>query len=245
MPIESASSALIATFAHDLRVPLRSIMMTTQRIQRTGELLNDDTRAKLEQILTAARRQEELIVSVVEYDQALKPGLAGDNLLALRLAIQTACLKVDAYRLARVGTIVFETDAIPRVLVPAGISKVVEKILHNGLKFHPLGNRPKVHVEAVDGEAGAVTIRVSDNGLGIGTAHRELVFEPFQRLNSISDYPGSGLGLSTCRRLLESIGGKIGIEGTAGSTLAVTLPKSAVTVGVAQAVKIKACGSRA
>ena len=205
-------SGLLMTFAHDLRQPLRSIMMTAQRIQHGDNQLSAASKAKLDELLAFARRQEELIASVVEYDHAREAGLAGDTPLALRLAIQTACLTVDSYRKQRNGIIRFEPDAVPRVFVPAGIARVIEKLLHNSLKFHAVGGIPLVEVEASDVAPDLIVIRIDDNGLGIQPEYRATVFEPFKRLNPASDYPGSGMGLAICARLMESIGGGISIE---------------------------------
>ena len=216
---------LITTFAHDLRVPLRSIVMTTQRIQRRPEELTVETRAKLDEIIAAARRQEELISSVVEFDQSFHPGLRSDNPLALRLAIQTASMKVDAFRQAHSGTISFDSEAVPRVLVRSGIARVVEKVLHNSLKFHAPNRRPEVSIEVAEQPPGLMAMRIIDNGLGVEAAYREDVFKPFKRLNSASEYPGSGLGLSICRRLLESIDGTIQIEGSPGAIVLLRFPK--------------------
>ena len=223
-----AASALIITLAHDLRVPLRSIVMTAQQIQRRHEDLSVETGAQLDQILAAARRQDELIAGAMEYEQALRPGLAGDTPLALGLAIRTAWMKVDAYRQIQGGSISFDSDSAPRVLVPSGIAQVVAKVLHNGLKFHFPESSPKVHAEATEDSAGLVTILVRDNGIGIDEEYREAVFEPFKKLNSTSQYPGSGLGLSICRRLLASISGTIRIDediGTRGTSVVLSFPK--------------------
>ena len=222
-------SALLMTFAHDLRQTLRSIMMTAQRLQRGDDQLSAASKAKLDELLASARRQEELIASVVEYDQAREVGLTGDTPLALRLAIQTACLAVDAYRKQRNGIIRFEPDAVPRVLAPSGIARAIEKLLHNSLKFHAAGASPLVEVEALEAETDSIVIRVADTGLGVQPEYRAIVFEPFRRLNPASDYPGSGMGLSICARLIESIGGVISLEGRGphpGVAVVLRFPKS-------------------
>jgi signal transduction histidine kinase len=69
-----------------------------------------------------------------------------------------------------------------------------------------------VEVQVSEANSGLTEIRVSDQGLGVEPQHREMVFGPFKRLNPLSEFPGSGLGLSTCRRLVESIGGTIRFE---------------------------------
>jgi len=217
MPTETtseadAASALVMTFAHDLRQPLRSILMAAQRLQRSPDTLSDEVKGKLEEIVSAARRQEELIAGVVEYDQALQTGLSRDTNLALRLVIQTACMKVDAFRRLRDGAIRYEPDSIPAVFAPSGLSRVLEKILHNSLKFHSPGASPKVEVEVTEQAYSVITVRVCDDGIGVEPQYREAVFHPFKRLNPVSEYPGSGMSLATCRRLMESIRGTIRFE---------------------------------
>ena len=226
-PLMIEDTAPIIAFAHDLRQPLRAIMMHAQRIQRQDSQLSAETRAKLEEILAAGRRQEELIASVVEYDEALRNGLSKEARMPLRLAIQTACMKVEAYRKLQNGIVRFDPAAGPEVVSPSAIAKVFEKILHNALKFHPKGVDPVVEVEVTPGTSGSTGIRITDNGLGIEPQYRSTVFEPFRRLNPAGEYSGSGMGLSTCRRLLESINGSILIEDhphSQGSTIVVSLP---------------------
>ena len=227
MQIES-DSAFLMTFAHDLRQPLRSILMSAQRLQRGAGELSVEMRAKLDDISAAARRQEDLIASVVEYDQALSSS-AADSPLMVRLAIQTACLKVDAFRQAQEGVIQFDALQAPRALVPSELARVLEKGLHNSLKFHRSNSSPRVMVQASETAAGLVAVRVLDEGLGIDAEYREAVFEPFKRLNSNSDFPGSGLGLSICRRLVDAMKGTIRFEdnasGRGGVSLVVTLPR--------------------
>jgi len=208
-----ADSALILTFAHDLRQPLRSIVVSAQRIQRNNlKELSPDTTARLEEILASARRQEELIASVVEYDQALHNGLAGDTPLPLRLVIQTACMKVDAFRQRHRGSIRTEPEIAPQMIAPSGLSRVLEKILHNSFKFHRHENDPAVEIRVSEAASGVIEIRISDTGLGIEPRYREMVFEPFKRLNASSEFPGHGLGLSISRKLLESIHGTVRFE---------------------------------
>ena len=210
---------LILTFAHDLRSCLRSIVVAAQRVEREPGELSVASRARLEEVLAAARRQEELIAAVVEYDQA---NLAGDPPLALRLIIQTACMKVDAYRQARGGVITFDSKAIPKVLAASGMSRVLEKILHNSLKFQTADAHPLVRLDLSKDDDGRITISVRDNGIGIEPAYWELVLEPFKRLNPASQFAGSGMGLAICKRLLESIGGAIRID---GGGVVISVPK--------------------
>ena len=212
MASDNLSSDLILTFAHDLRQPLRTIVMQAQRIQRQAGSLSDETNARLNEIVAAARGQEELIASFVEYDQAGRQGLESTRLLPLKVVVQTACMKVESYRKQCGGVIRFEHEAAPAVQVPPTISRVVEKVLHNAMKFRRRGCRPEAHIEARDENHGVLLLRIVDAGLGIEPEYRETVFEPFRRLHPASEFPGSGMGLTICRRLTTALGGEISVE---------------------------------
>ena len=209
---EVTHSQLLSTFAHDLRQPLRSIAMQAQRIQRQDPALSEDTKTRLEEILRAARKQDELIASVMEYDQAQENAIDQTRSLPLNLAIQSACLKVEAFRKQCEGTIHFEIGPTPTFAVPIVLTKVLEKVLHNALKFRSPGCNPVVDIEAGGEPQGECRIAIRDNGLGIDQQYRMTVFEPFQKLNSPADYAGSGMGLAISRRIMESIGGRIAVE---------------------------------
>ncbi len=216
---------LLSTFAHDLRQPLRSIMLGAQRLQRQGEL-QGECAAWVEEVLVAAQTQADLISSVVEYDHAIHSGLKGDALVPLHIALQTACLKLEPYRQQRAAKI-----RIPRensaVTVPMGLSKVFGKVVHNGLKFQMKDASPEVNIEVGGPDGSWVEVRVLDNGIGIEPKYREAVFRPFAKLNPASDYAGSGLGLSISLRMMESIGGTMGVEGRspgAGTIVVIRFP---------------------
>lgn len=206
------TSEFLMAFAHDLRQPLRSILMVTQRLQRGSGELSPEMRTRLDEIGAAARRQDELIAGAVEYEQALQAPASGEISLALRLAIQTACMKVEAFRHARKGLIHFDAHQVPQVFAPSGLARLLEKVLHNSLKFQLDGASPVIEITATEVEGGMVEVRVSDNGLGIQSQYRESVFKPFERLNAASDFPGSGLGLSICKRLADNMKGTIRFE---------------------------------
>jgi signal transduction histidine kinase len=217
MASEKASD-LIPTFAHDLRQPLRSILMFAQRLQRQ-EGTSEETRGKLEEIIAAARRQEQLIAAMVEYDQAADEAPAGSEAtLPLRVAIQTACMKLELYRQQCGGTVEFDGASAPAVAAPACLAKVLEKVLHNGLKFQRPEEPPVVRITA-EATAEGIVVRVADRGIGIEERYRESIFQPFRRLNATHQYPGSGLSLATCRRLLEAAGGQIAVEAAGEETV--------------------------
>lgn len=204
----------IDRFAHDLRQPLRAIMVSIQQIQRQNPPLPSESLTRLDELLAAARRQEELIASVLEFDMALRDGLPADTPMPLSLILEAAVHKVEPYRKLRNGII--RVGDCPSTFASARIAKALEKLLHNALKFQAPDATPTVYLDATADEDSPIVVRVTDNGVGIEAQYRESVFEPFSRLHPASAYPGAGLGLSICRLILESLHGTVAFEEPAG-----------------------------
>jgi signal transduction histidine kinase len=88
---------------------------------------------------------------------------------------------------------------------------VLQNLVANALKFTAPGTPAQVELSARH-DPGAWRISVADRGIGIDPSRAEQVFQMFQRLHSRHDYPGSGIGLSLCRRIVERHGGRIWLE---------------------------------
>jgi signal transduction histidine kinase len=88
------------------------------------------------------------------------------------------------------------------------IRQLVENLVGNALKYTRPGESPEVTVSACQSQDGRVLVTVADRGLGIPEEAQDWIFEPFRRAHH-GDIPGSGLGLSTCRRIVERHGGSI------------------------------------
>ena len=117
------------------------------------------------------------------------------------------------------------------------IERLLLNLVSNGLKFHRPGVPPRVSVSAAlidgalapasSGQPGAVCeLRVSDEGIGVDPKFNERIFGVFERLHGDSEYPGTGIGLALCRKIVERHRGSIRIESevAAGSTFIVRLP---------------------
>lgn len=106
----------------------------------------------------------------------------------------------------------------------AQLTLLVENLLSNAIKFHGEA-RPEVRITAEQGE-GEWVVSVRDNGMGIAPQQHERIFAVFQRLNPREHFPGNGIGLAICRRILERHGGRIWVESEPGrgSTFRFTLP---------------------
>jgi light-regulated signal transduction histidine kinase (bacteriophytochrome) len=107
-------------------------------------------------------------------------------------------------------------DSLPDVQLGRGhMVRVFQNLLSNAIKFRRSGERPAIHVSAERLQTEWV-IRVQDNGIGVASEESEAMFAPFNRLHTGKEYPGSGIGLATCKALIERFGGRIGVDSVFG-----------------------------
>ena len=96
------------------------------------------------------------------------------------------------------------------------LTQLVQNLVSNALKFVAPGAVPTVHLSIDDQEDDMVTICIEDNGIGMENKHVERVFEIFKRLHTREQYPGTGIGLAICRKIVARHGGKIWVESRVG-----------------------------
>jgi len=117
-------------------------------------------------------------------------------------------------------------DKLPIVMADGGqLVQLFQNLIGNAIKFHGKES-PHVHVSAQDKE-NEYMFSVQDNGIGIAPEYFDRLFKIFQRLHTREEYPGSGIGLAVCKRIVERHGGRIWIESQVGkgSTIYFTLNK--------------------
>ena len=213
---------LMSAAAHDLREPLRAINGFSELLEREAEGLSDRGREFLSRIRQAGGRMEDLLDGLSHYERVGgAPHRPADVDLdaALEAVLARRRADIDA-RHAHVTH-----DPLPVVVAdPAGLAEVLEQLIDNALKFND-GPEPHVHVAAVE-RAGDCELTVVDDGIGVPERERDRVFDMFRRLHPRDAYPGSGVGLAVCRRIVQRHGGRIWIEDgpAGGSAVHVLLP---------------------
>lgn len=121
---------------------------------------------------------------------------------------------------------VIHRDGLPTVRADgAQLEHVFQNLLSNAIRFHGDG-RPEIHVGAKQ-QNGGWLFWVKDSGMGIDPEYAERVFVIFQQLHTRSEYPGTGIGLAVCKRIVERHGGRIWVESEPGegATFYFTIPE--------------------
>ena len=103
--------------------------------------------------------------------------------------------------------------------------KIFEQLIHNGLKFNQ-SDAPSIKIESLQNDL-EHCVSIQDNGIGIDQEYFDKIFEMFGRLHNRAQYEGSGIGLATCKKIIDKYGGKIYVQSNVGesSTFIFTLPK--------------------
>ncbi|MGD9787271.1 MAG: ATP-binding protein [Sulfuricellaceae bacterium] len=221
------SNAELERFAyvasHDLQEPLRMVASYVQLLaKRYRGRLDADADDFIHYAVDGATRMQQLINDLLAYSRVGTRGkefsptdcnrVVEDALFNLSRAIADSGAEITS-------------DKLPNVMADRGqLVQLFQNLIANGIKFHGEA-KPDIHI-GVSLAGGEWRFTVRDNGIGIAPEHRDRLFQIFQRLHSREEYPGTGIGLSICKRIVERHGGRIGVDSEPGkgSTFWFTLP---------------------
>jgi PAS domain S-box-containing protein len=209
--------------AHDLQEPLRTITNYVQLLARySRDRLDAEANEFIEFAVDGAQRLLQLITALLTYTRVGNQesrftavdceGLLAQTLSDLRLAITDSNAEVTH-------------DPLPTVRGDAAqLGLVLQNLIGNALKFHGEAS-PRIHISAWR-EGTQWVFSVQDNGIGIDPKQAERIFRVFQRLHTRKEYPGTGIGLAICKKIVERHGGRIWVESApgTGATFFFTLP---------------------
>lgn len=218
--IELQRFAFIAS--HDLQTPLRSIGSFLDLLGSTySDKLDEQGRDWIRRATQSAKLLQRLVRDTLEYSK-LESRARAFARIPFRAAFDEAISLLES-AIREVGA---EVTAGELPEVSGDLAQLVQLMLNlvgNALKYRG-SEAPRVHVSA-ERRGNDWTISVQDNGIGIAPRHQERIFEMFKRLHDQSQYPGSGLGLAVCRRIVTRHGGKIWVEsdGVHGSVFRFTM----------------------
>jgi len=196
--------------SHDLQEPLRLIAVYAELLaQRYGRHMDPETGRFTGVIVDGVRRLETLIRDLLSYSRAIHAEIPlqreqVDSLEALKFAAANLELMVK-----ETGATVQWTNLPTLSCDRIELTQVFQNLLNNALKYRGEA-APQIEVSAA-ANSNEWIFCVRDNGIGIHAEHHEAIFTPFKRLHG-REYPGTGIGLALCRRIVERHGGRIWVE---------------------------------
>ncbi|MBR9973538.1 ATP-binding protein [Magnetospirillum sulfuroxidans] len=200
--------------SHDLREPLRQVASYVALLDRRyGPQLDDDARQFIAYAREGVTRMDQLILDLLEYSR-----IGRGQALAPMESAPAAQIAIDNLKAVLVdcgGSVTLQSP-LPRVLASEPqLIRLFQNLIGNGLKYHRAGTPPLITISATTDDTFA-TFAIADNGIGIESEYFERIFGIFQRLHIRTQYPGTGIGLAVCRKVVERHEGHIWVESTPG-----------------------------
>ena len=224
--------------SHDLQEPLRKIQTFADRLQiKGGPLLSDELNGYIERIVGSAEKMSTLIKDLLNYARADR-----EELEISRVDLNKTLQSVldDLYVLVNAKRAEIHSDALPVIQGnTTQLNQLFHNLLSNGLKFSDAHKKPVINITSrkLGGEEARAAglderiphyeFKFADNGIGFSAEYAERIFTIFQRLNNRHEYPGTGIGLALCRKIVDNHNGLITAQSKpkAGATFTVILPE--------------------
>jgi light-regulated signal transduction histidine kinase (bacteriophytochrome) len=216
--------------SHDLQEPLRMVSSYTELLgRRYGEKFDADAKEFMGYIVDGAARMKQLIEDLLAYSRV---GTKGKDFKPVELdrALRRALGNLKA-AIDESGAAVTH-DPLPTLQADeVQLAQLFQNLIGNALKFRAEA-APRIRVQVSEMDK-FVEFAVRDNGIGIEPQYFERIFMVFQRLHNKGEYPGTGIGLAICKKVVERHGGQIRVESRPGegSAFIFTLPKERANGG--------------
>jgi two-component system, chemotaxis family, sensor kinase Cph1 len=209
--------------SHDLQEPLRMVSSYTQLLARRYRGQLDDAADEfIGYAVDGANRMQTLINDLLAYSRV---GTRGKPLAPIDMAPLFEAARANMRVAIEESGAKVSSEALPTVMGDTTqLMQLLQNLIGNAIKFRDETRVPEVHVGA-ERRDGEWLFSVSDNGIGIEEQYMERIFVIFQRLHNRTEYPGTGIGLAVCKKIVERHGGKIWVESkpNEGSTFYFTL----------------------
>ena len=201
--------------SHDLQEPLRNVSLYSQMIKRKyAGRLDQEADEFIAYLIDSAARMSDLVKDLLAYMQVSGYQQNGTGrLVSVALAIQnvTSNLQLEV-RNTKARVIHGELPSVPVEAVH--LQQLFQNLISNAIKYRS-PEAPRVEISAAEAN-GYWCFSVKDNGIGINPKYSQSVFRPFKRLHGHDEYPGTGIGLAICQRIVERYGGRIWVESEPG-----------------------------
>ena len=229
--LNQSLESFVYTVSHDLKAPLRGIEGYGRLLlEEHAQQLDAEGRLFAERIQEGTLRMGQLIDDLLAYARMERRAISVQD---VELASVLGQVIEDARTDLERGGVVLELE-VPQAPLGVrvdreGLMLALRNLLANAIKFSAASQPPRVRiaVRRLGPEASAaIELRLSDNGVGFDMAYHDRIFEIFQRLHRMEDYPGTGIGLALVRKAMQRMGGTVRAESRPGegATFVLTLP---------------------
>ena len=213
--------------SHDLKEPLRTVATCLQLARRNyyGKVLDQEATQLIDVAVTGAQRMHALVEALLEYSRAGEVSEAMSEAVPVERVVRDAITNLQSSIAETNASVSFER--LPVVTAnPLHLAQVFQNLIGNALKYRS-DKPPEIKVSAREQEPYWV-FTVEDNGIGIKPEYQAQIFGIFKRLHG-QEYPGTGIGLAICKKIVDRHGGAIWVESELGkgSRFSFTLPRAA------------------
>ena len=209
--------------SHDLQEPLRMVGSFLQLLERRySPQLDQDAKDFIFYAVDGAKRMQALILDLLEYSRV---GTRGKPFEKIELNQIFNLVKNNLKVAIKESKANITCDQLPAIYADdTQMVQLFQNLIGNAIKFHG-ENTPEIHIFSTR-KNGSLEVSVKDNGIGIDPRYADRIFLIFQRLHNREDYPGTGIGLAICKRIVERHGGTIWVDSREGegSTFRFTIP---------------------
>ena len=216
--------------SHDLQEPLRMVATYTQLLaERYQGKLDANADKYIHYAVDGALRMQKLVQDLLAFSRVGRQGGARES-TDCNAVLQAALKNLEAAIQESKARV--QHDQLPVVIADSSqLVQVFQNLIGNAVKFRD-SEPPLIRVSA-KAKAKEWLFSVADNGIGIAAEHADTVFVIFRRLHARAEYPGNGIGLSTCKKIIEQHGGRIWVESEVGhgSVFQFTLPNTTTKRG--------------
>lgn len=212
--------------SHDLREPLRMITSYMGLVRKSlNENITEQQTEFINFAIDGAKRMELLIIDLLRL--AKVDANARIEKVKLANVVQEIELNLDVLLKEKKASLI--VPELPEIMADrTQILQLFQNIIGNGIKYNE-SEHPVIEIKC-EQKNQELEITIADNGIGIEEAYRERVFQIFQRIVTAKEYPGSGIGLTICKKIVTSLNGKISVESNpgGGSIFKIVLPAAII-----------------
>jgi PAS domain S-box-containing protein len=225
--------------SHDLQQPLCTVESYLLHLkQQCKGKLDAEANESIAYAVDGSSKMRALLSGLLEYSRV---NTQGNPLEPTNSAVVFNQVIANLKALIKTSGAVVTRDPLPMVMADnVQLIRLFQNLIANAIKFRG-EEPPRVHVSARQGKEEWI-FSIRDNGIGIPLEYAESIFEMFRRLHSETKYPGTGIGLAVCKKIVERHGGRIWVKSRSGkgSTFYFTLPKKEIESVTKKQTRIKA-----